>query len=339
MKSKQLLILLGVLVLLVVLVLASGRKPKPKIEPLFPDLQSDQIAQIEINKDESQTLLKKEAGQWLVATQDSYPADAEAVEKLLSKTIDFKKTLLESKNAKFHEKYGVDASGTGVKLSGADETLLAHFYVGRSETDYMNTYVRQEGKDSVYRIAEPASSNFDKGTRGWRDRAIFKFDDYEISKLSISTEDEQYVLDADRSAEEVVWSLNSPEASPAKKDVVERMANSLSALQTDEFPESQDLDVSVTGLDAPASKVEATLTDGTTRVLLIGKKQEEDSKHYVQRADKETVFILNEWRVNQLIKKLEDIKEEVPEESAQEPVEVPEGESDVATPEEGASDE
>ena len=89
---------------------------------------------------------------------------------------------------------------------------------------------------------------------------------------------------------------------------LDALLDSLSDLDTDDFADTNDL--SEYELDAPKSSVLAKLNDGSTRFLLIGK--EESGKHYVKREDKAPVFMLYQYKINQLLKKSGDLKDDTP---------------------------
>ncbi len=303
MKIKQILILLGVVVVLLIVVLVLTREPKKTVEELLPGFQSDKVAKIEIATEDKNTVLRKPNGDWLVETEDNYRADQEAVEEMLSKVKEFKTTTLASKNPEKQSKYQVDEkSGIGVKLSDSSDNLLVHFFVGRSKADFLGAHVRKADANEVYKMGENLTYVFDKHN-GWRDKTIFKFNSGDVTKLTIESDDQKIVLQADAESK---WELIEPEKAKAKKDAVDGILNALSSLNTDDFAEKKEL--KEYGLDEPASSVSAELNDGSSRKLLIGK--EESGKHYVKREDKETLFLLYKSQVNQLLKKVEDLKEE-----------------------------
>jgi len=307
MRIKQILILLGVLVVLVIIwggfKLVLTREQKKTVEELLPGFQSDRVAKIEIATEDKNTVLTKPAGDWLVETEDNYRADKEAVEEMLSKVKEFKTTNLVSQNPEKQSKYQVDEkSGIEVKLSDSSDNLLAHFFVGRSKADFLGAHVRKADANEVYMMNENLTYVFDK-QRGWRDKTIFKFNSGDATKLTIESEEQKILLQTDAEGK---WEFIEPEKAKAKKDVVDGILNALSSLETDDFAEKKEL--KEYGLDEPASSVSAELNDGSSRVLLIGK--EESGKHHVKRADKETVFLIYKSKVNQLLKKVEELKEE-----------------------------
>ncbi len=370
MKFKQILIGVGVLAVLLIIVLFTGRgskKPSESATQMFPNFQSDSVAAITLKKaiktdDETEfkngkwktengtigrrfkplpidfikhsspperkdlknfpfqkgasatkrdktTVLKRENDKWLVETSDNYFADKKAVEDMLSTTSDFKTTRLISKKSDEQSLYQVDSSGIEVTFADGSDNIMAHFFAGKTGPYYPSGYVRQADSDSVYLVDSNLQSVFGKESDEWRDKTIFDFNAGNVTKLTIASEGTKIALQLE--VEGGQWKLLEPEAANAKKDVVDGILNTLSSLKTNDFAEKKEL--KEYGLDEPASMVSADLNDGTSQTLLIGK--EESGKYYVKRADQDTVFLIYKYNVNQLLKKVDDLKaEELPEE-------------------------
>ncbi|MFQ6040431.1 MAG: DUF4340 domain-containing protein, partial [Candidatus Poribacteria bacterium] len=286
MKIKQIFILLGVFVVLFIIWLIFGRESLDQSKPaasLFPDFKSDSVAKVELTKGDKTTVLKKDNGKWLVETSDNYPADKKFVEDILSKVSEFKTDNLISDKPEKQSLFEVDSSGIEAKFSGSSGDLLAHFFVGKMGTDYRSGYVRKADSNNVYIMDGNLRSMFGKESGEWRDKTIFEFTSGNVTKLTLVSEEEKVLLQLD--AENNEWKLIEPEAANAKKDIVEGILNTLSALKANDFAEKKEL--KEYGLDEPKSLVSADLNDGTSKTLFIGK--EESGKYYVKRADRETV--------------------------------------------------
>ena len=313
MKTKQLLTLLGILVVLVVIVglvenpFAKSEYAK-KLEaaiPLFPNFNKDDVVKIEITASGETTTLAHETDQWLVASMDNYPADAEGVADVLDKVTELKTTGLVSENPEKQAEFEVDSSGAEAKLLDASGNVLAHLFLGKTTPGYLSSYVRAAESNKVYVGKGNLKATFDKGTRTWRDRTIFSFNKGDVTHLTIKSEEEQIELQMDAESK---WQMTKPEAFPALEAELDALLDSLSELDTDDFAEATDL--SEYELDPPKSSVLAKLNDGSTRLLLIGK--EEGGKHYVKREDKDPIFMLFQYKINQLLKKSEDLKDDSP---------------------------
>lgn len=320
MKTKPLLILVGILVILGLLVLllenpfGKGEYEK-KVEaagPLFSNFRKENVTKIELTASGTTTTLTKEGDRWLVASMNNFPTDGKAVEELLDKVAGFKTTQLVSNNPDKQatlqvedSRNGVDSSGVEAKLLGTNDSVLAHLFVGKTTPDFFSSYIRAADSNNVYVAEGYLKSIFDKGSRTWKDRTIFAFNKGDVTHLTIKSEAEVIELQLDAEGN---WQMLKPVVSAAKKTDVESLLETLSTLKADDFAEGSDL--AAYGLDAPKSSISAALNDGSTKALLIGK--EEEGKHYVKNKDKDIIFTLYKSRINQLIKKSDDLKDNAP---------------------------
>ena len=314
MKTKQLLILGGVLVVLAIVVLALenpfGKSEHEKqIEaatPLFPNFDKEQVTKIEIIATDGTATLSKQDGNWVVTSMDNYPADSEGVDELLTKVGEFKNTQRVSSNPEKQADFEVDSSGVETKLMDANDKVLAHLFVGKTTPGFLSSYVRAADSNDVYVAQGYLQSVFNKGTRTWKDRTIFDFNKGNVTELNISSPEETVELRLNTNG---IWQMLKPEASAVNTNEVDTLLTTFSELKTDDFGEPQD-DLAAYGLDTPQSVISAVLNDGTTATLYIG--TEAEGKLYVKREDKDTIFRLFTSNVDRLVKKSETLKAEAP---------------------------
>ena len=314
MKTKQLLILGCVFVVLAIVVLIfenpfgkSAYEKKVEIAtPLFSDFNKEQVAKIEIIATDGTTTLSKQNGIWVVTSMDNYPADSEGVDELLTKVGEFKNTQRVSDNPEKQAEFEVDSSGVEAKLMDENDKLLAHLFAGKITPGFFSSYVRAADSNDVYVAQGNLQSVFNKGTRTWKDRTVFDFNKGNVTELNISSPEETVELRLDANG---TWQMLKPEAGTANTTEVDNLLTTLSGLDTDDFAEAQG-DLAEYGLDTPESVISAVLNDGTTATLYIG--NEAEGKLYVKRDDKETVFRLFKSNVDRLIKKSDTLKAENP---------------------------
>lgn len=314
MKTKQLLILGAVFVVLAIVVIVfenpfGKTEYEKKVEaamPLFPDFDKEQVTKIEIIATDGTATLVKQDSNWVVASMDNYPADSEGVAELLTKVGEFKNTQRVSTNPEKQAEFQVDSTGVEAKLMDADDKLLAHLFVGKTTPGFLSSYVRPADANDVYVAQGYLQSVFNKGTRTWKDRTIFDFNKGNVTELNISSPEETVELRLDANG---IWQMLKPEASTVNTTEVDTLLTTFSELDTDDFAEAKDT-LAEYGLDTPQSVISAALNDGTTATLYIGK--EEEGKLYVKRDDQETVFRLFKSNLDRLIKKSETLKAEDP---------------------------
>ena len=314
MKTKQLLILGCIFVVLVIVVLVfenpfGQSEYEKKVEtatPLFPDFNKEQVAKIEIIATGETTTLSKQEEAWVVASMDNYPADSEGVAELLTKVGELKNTQRVSDNPEKQAEFEVDSTGVEAKLIDINDKVFVHLFVGKITPGFLSSYVRAADSNDVYVAQGNLQSVFNKGTRTWKDRTIFDFNNGIVTELNISSPEETVELRLDA---EGTWQMLKPEAAIANTTEVDNLLTTLSGLDTDDFAEAQD-DLAEYGLDTPQSVISAALNDGTTATLYIGKEAE--GKLYVKRDDNDTVFRLFKSNVDRLIKKSDTLKAEAP---------------------------
>ena len=314
MKTKQLLILGAIFIVLAIVILLfenpfGQSEYEKKVEtamPLFPNFDGEQVVKIEITATGETTTLSKQNGSWVVASMDNYPADGEGVTELLSKVGEFKNTQRVSNNPEKQAEFEVDSTGVEAKMMDANGKVLAHLFVGKTTPGFLSSYVRPADANDVYVALGYLQSVFDKGTRTWKDRTIFSFNKGIVTQLNIISPEETVELRLDA---EGTWQMIKPVAAAAKTTEVDTLLTTFSELDTDDFAEARD-ELTEYELDAPQSTISAVLNDGTTATLHVGK--EEEGKLYVKRDDKDTVFRLFKSNVDRLIKKSDTLKAEEP---------------------------
>ena len=314
MKTKQLLILGAIFVVLAIIIVLfenpfGQSEYQKKVEtamPLFPNFNEEQIVKIEITATGETTTLSKQNGNWVVASMDNYPADGEGVAELLSKVAEFKNTQRVSNNPEKQSEFEVDSTGVEAKLMDANDKVLAHLFVGKTTPGFLSSYVRPADSNDVYVAQGYLQSVFNKGTRTWKDRTIFNFNKGIVTQLNIISPEETVELRLDTDG---TWQMLKPVGADAKTTEVDALLTTFSELDTDDFAEAMD-ELAEYGLDMPQSTISAMLNDGTTATLHVGK--EEEGKLYVKRDDKDTVFRLFKSNVDSLIKKSDTLKAEEP---------------------------
>ncbi len=314
MKTKQLLILAAIFVVLAIVILLfenpfGQSEYEKKVEtatPLFPNFNEEQVMKIEITATDETTTLSKQNDSWVVASMDNYPADGEGVTELLSKVTEFKNTQRVSNNPEKQAEFEVDSTGVEAKLIDANGKVLAHLFVGKTTPGFLSSYVRPADSNDVYIAQGYLQSVFDKGTRTWKDRTIFSFNKGIVTQLNIISPEETVELRLDA---EGAWQMIKPVTAAAKATEVDALLTAFSELDTDDFAEARDA-LTEYELDAPQSTISAVLNDGTTATLHVGK--EEEGKLYVKRDDKDTVFRLFKSNVDRLIKRSDTLKAEEP---------------------------
>ncbi len=281
--------------------------------PLLPGFERERALKIDIKgkTPEESILLEKQSGGWAVPAEKNYPADPEGVRELLDFLTSVRAASKVSENPDKRAIYEVDASGLAVRVSGAEDAVLAHLVVGKMGPDFLSTYLRLEGSDAVYLIDQSLRRLFVRpGPRQWRDKAVFRLAAPDITRLKWTREGKTVALEADAGGS---WTMSAPGTAPARADEVEEVRKALAALQCDDFAEGTSQKQS--RLDSPWGRLELALRDGTTHTLEVGAENER-SQRYARRSGNDTLFLINNFRINNIFRSAEELKAPPPEPGA-----------------------
>jgi hypothetical protein len=295
--------------------LAARRPPAGTAEGglLFAGFKRERALKIEVQgkaADES-IVLEKSASGWSVPAEAGYPADPEGIREILDFVGSARADRKVSDNPAKRGVFEVDDNGLKVKLEGAEGAVLAQVVVGKSGPDFLSTYVRKEGSDEVFLIDQSLRRIFVRvGPRQWRDKAIYRLSGPDITRLKWTREGKTVAVEADASGN---WTMTAPATAPARRDEVEALRNALSTLQSDDFAAASAS--ATTGLDAPYARMEFSLRDGTTHTLEVGKENDR-SQRYARRSGSDTLFLVNNFRINTLFKGAEELQAPPPQPEA-----------------------
>jgi hypothetical protein len=310
MKPKTTIILAAVAALLVLLTLLSTRTHRKhetlESGPIFPDLKAETLAKVVLTGDAKTVELVKQGDKWLVATEGNYPADTQAMDRLIEKLPLFDRKNLRSRNPEMQKTFEVDdSSGVEVTLADAAGQEVARFRMGKNGPDFRSQYIRPAGHNEVYLVPDYLKSIFDPARPTWRDKTILSFSTDKVKQLEIhATGAPPIVIVKDDQGN---YTMTAPDASPAKKSMVESTLRTLSTLRCDAFPDAT-VTAAEAGLENPEQKVIVQLEDGASLELQIGNAVDA-ARHYVKRAGDDTIFLLSKGRVTGLLRKAEELKE------------------------------
>jgi hypothetical protein len=280
---------------------------------LFAGFERERAIRIEVQgktADEG-IVLEKSASGWIVPAEAGYAADPEGVGEILDFVGSARADRRVSDNPAKRGAYEVDDDGLKVKVEGTEGVLLAQWVIGKSGPDFLSTYVRKEDSDEVFLLDQSLRRIFVRvGPRQWRDKAIFRLSGPDITKMQWSREGKTVALEADAAGN---WTLTAPATAPAQRDEAEALRNALSTLMSDDF--AAGVSPAAAGLDAPYARMEFALRDGTRHTLEVGKENDRSQRH-ARRGGSDTVFLVNNFRINTVFKSAEELQAPPPQAEA-----------------------
>lgn len=319
MKAKNTVILFGIFIILLLFVylfegpLSERAQKKEKgVIALFPNFDEGKATKIEVKSPSKTLSLERKEEGWLISDTDDFTADPNLVDNALNTVKNFTRENIASNNPEKQEPFEVNQEkGVEVKVSDADQKMLAHFYIGKTGPSFFSTYLRKEESNEVILAQESLKPTFDKTIKNWRDKTILNFLPGTITQLTLKTLTEEIELQKD---EEGKWQITKPEKAKAKEEEVDAIETTLASLKAVDFAE--DYDLKKYQLDKPQISLTAILEDKEEKQILIGKKDEEKSQHYVKNQAKKTIFLVGKYQIDKMNKTLQDLKEEEKKEEA-----------------------
>jgi hypothetical protein len=350
MKGNKLIYLVIVLVVAVAAIIIGDRlgkkTPSEKELQFFPEIKEDAIGSITITKGFQKLELRKKGDVWVVVQpsamkskkedkvqeglplggepvggdssametetaethEKEYPVDSASITTALEKVVTLKKNVLISENPEKQTKFEVDSvKGTFVDIADNSGKAVGSFIVGKSGPDYTSNYVRKMGSNSVYMAPGNVRNAFYTDLKRWRNKSILKFDKTTAKGITLAAKDSAVITLAKADTGNP-WQILDPIKNPAKTEEVDAILNKLSVLNASDF-QDEVLEDTAMGFDSPHLAVTVSFVNGSSRSVIFGKKNK-DNKYWVKTDSREQIFLIGEYYVNQINKKLDDLKGE-----------------------------
>jgi hypothetical protein len=279
----------------------TGEKPKEKIFVL----DKTKVKDVTIARKEGETIrLTREAGEWRMAEPTAVPADASAVESLLSSFEGIEVQEEAAANPERLSDYGLDEPRLtlSVGVEGARDPL--RLLLGEKLLDSSGVYAKLPDKPRVFTIASYVESSFDKKPFDLRDRDVLKVKRDAVKTLTVEGPEGDYALARDDKGE---WTFTEPLATRAGRWAIDGLLGTLENLRMDEVAAEDAKDLKPFGLDKPARSVTLGLADGGTRTLEVGTANPE-KKYPVRQSGSGLVALVSSTLVDELAKGMANLR-------------------------------
>lgn len=296
------LVFLG-LVLFAYRLLRSPEKGTPSVEGKprpVPKIHPGDIDTLEVTRDGVTTVIKKQGNQFRIVKPVSLPAQYngatlafEAVEQM-----EFVYIVTESKDR--HDEYELGEKSLRMVAKRGD-TVLMDLRVGK--TIKLKTLVRLEGKDQVWFVANFMKYMVDKDTLGWRDNRMTEFNEGDVDKLTVATNDGAKILLARTGPGGPAsdWKVveSTVPIQQLDKSIPNALINQMAFWTANGW--ADDVTNMETGLEHPAMTITVDLRGGKQQIALIGKAKN-DEEVYVRVTHNPQVFLVKNWALEKLNK-------------------------------------
>ncbi len=350
MKTKNLFVLATILVVVIgIIVIANqlgNKKPSEQSLVFLPQFTISACTDMVVVEGKDTAKLARRGGRWFVvssaasalsplaqpggpasqtsaasaASADDYPADSSAVQVALEKLKNLKKDDLISQNRQKQAELEVDsAKGIYVEVFNDKAKSMGAVYIGKSGSNWDSHFIREKGSDDVYLSSGSVRFSFFGDKKRWKDKTITKFDKSFVKSLQIAKKDSAAIElvkiapnPKDSSVKEG-WEITKPEKVKAKKDKVEEMINTFSNFMAADFETDKSITADSMGFTKPSLVLSATLQNGESKTIIIGKKKGTSSQYWAKNPENtKAMFLIDEYKFNNCSQGLGALKD-VPE--------------------------
>lgn len=263
--------------------------PKKQEIPLFTDLDTNQTYRVEIITPDKRTVLEKRERKWIVVTSGNYPAEERLINILFRRIKSLSASEVVTDNPQKHTMFKVDGTGIKVKLLDNGAHLQAAFYVGKTDDDYVDTYLRKEGSERVLVVHDNIQQIFIPYE--WRSHRLFHFRPENIREVVITYPEEIVHL---KRKENGSWENLSGKKGLVNQQKIKIFFNALSSLQAMDFVKQK---INLTIPDKPRLKIQIILEDENIRTLVVGKSEHPVVLHIWVLEEKPIFLVSKKWLV------------------------------------------
>jgi hypothetical protein len=304
--------LVGLAAVYALLHLGGARQAGP--HPLFPAFKAGSAHKITLGGPGGGAVLEKQDGAWVVTSEASYPADADAVRKMLDAAAGFSKQDMISSNPEKQAAYQVDTTGVTVTIEDVQGKARAAFVIGKLGPDYQSTYVREASSANVILAPGYLGSVFSRGKQSWQDKRIFNYEPADLVEIGVTKPGLAMVL---KRGGDGTWLVAQPDGAPCDSNKASRLARILAHLTSTDFAGHAPMPEA--GVDKPDSSVWFKVSSGAEARLVIG-HDAGGGRFYAAKDKGSVVYLVGAQTVKTL---LPDVASLAPAPEAPKPTTVP----------------
>jgi hypothetical protein len=247
----------------------------------------------------------KDGDAWKMTAPEAVPADASAVDGLLSgfENLEIDEVIADSPSSLADFGLAEPQRTVAVLLQGASEPLK--LLVGSKTPDGSSVYAKLPTQPRVFTVASYLTTPFDKKPFDLRDRNILHAKRDDIRSLEIAGPEGSYALA--RSGKES-WAFTRPLVTKAGRWTVDSLLGLVEGLRMDSVADEHAKDPKAFGLKPPSRTLTVGFADGATRTLEIGSATK-DKKYYAREASSDLVAVIPPAIVDDLAKGMKELRE------------------------------
>jgi len=301
------------------LVFSPARVGKREAErPLLPEFsrnQRDLAAAVELSDEGGKLKLVKKEESWVLpGGLREYPASRSRIDAFFNFLAETKRTRVLTGNPELWPDFGVGGEARRrIRLLDGAGNILTDIIVGKAAAGGGNDYVRLGRSNEVVLSNRSFDYYLNVEAKFWSYLRIFpeELEGQSIMRISVdSPEPLHYTLLLD-AEQRNLWSVAGQPQLSLDNAAVDLLANNLANLEGTEFAAA--VDRAEAGLEDPAARILLSTQDNKDFRLLIGGTAGKDQL-YVALEDGPYIYKVSQWRVNGILKPLDDLLKEQPQE-------------------------
>lgn len=291
--KKNTYVLIGLFAVLLVIAFLVLQKPGEQSASsssagLLFNIDSVSVDKIEVKSPSSSIVLEKQGAEWFVTKPINYRANQSNIGQIIHqiKILEIKSTV--SSKPEKHNVFQVDQTGTQIAVyeKGIEK---ASFILGKMAASYTESYARKLNSNDVMIVEGAYSYNFNRPAKDWRDRTIFTMPKESIREIKYQYSDTVFNL----IFKDSIWVIGKDKARQA---IVDGILSTISNFQADDFVDS-----------SLSLKIMAVMKVADVQFGFSFNKK--TGKYYVQSSTSPQLFVLEQWKANQILKRKKEIIE------------------------------
>ncbi|MFC2166390.1 DUF4340 domain-containing protein [Acidobacteriota bacterium] len=310
--KKEYWVLFGVIVVLLVVLLSSGRRNKMSYR--VPDLarvSEENITKIEISSAGETTVLSGKDSSWTILPQE-YKADLDKISSMLSIIANLTLTELAAET-KDYQRYELDSAKKITVNAYSGDDLVRTFDVGKVSSTYRHTFVRVGEDSRVYVARESFRSTFEVESGDLRDKTVMTFDQNEVTAILIEQENStlnfsKTMIPAEAPSLEATeetaaqptegqeaW--QTEDGTTGSKTDIDSIVSQMADLKCDSYIEGKSKD------DFTDPIYSVKITGGKDYILQIFAKSEDEDNYPAVTSESPYAVFLPSWKADSIMKK------------------------------------
>lgn len=278
-----------VLLLASVLLFDREKHTEPKLDKVFPGINTEEIRSIRVKSAGREFVLEKGDDGWFVVSgSEKLKADKGAVDDLIKNVKEMEVEKLVSRDSAKLDDYGIVKSDTefSVKTSVKTKDDEYPLIIGDKTPVGPDVYVYDLGEGRVLIVKDKYLAGFmNKSPEDLRDKKILTFDKESINSITFKVGG----FSADLMKENGKWvEVINLDRHTADQKKIHEIIDAFAEMKADGFPDDEPLDLSKYGLAEPTAEIKFYI-EGKGVAVLFGKRKDEEN-YYVQLSDGAPVY-------------------------------------------------